>query len=551
MPTFREVVGATPSARTQKHARQLNSAELPAISHSDIAIDRFEIAMPDGVQLHTERWYPRTPGTGATVLIRTPYGLTDVGPEALAFAQRGHSVIVQECRGTFGSGGVEFEPFFHEAADGRATLAWIRAQPWATGPVHTFGSSYVGMTQWALCNEPGGPDSMTVCVSARDFPGTIFFEHGGLNLETLLVWSYALIRQELPLLRQLRDLPFALQRLARAARTRPIEDADMVVAGSLASGFRPYRDWVTHDPADAWWKPTRFAADLANVPPVTLVAGWGDLFLNGSFADYRALVDAGRPVRLIAGDWTHESAGVLAAAVRDTLLRLAGQDATLPAVRIEPSGGTGVRELDVWPPRHAEPLQLRLNAAGALEAAEGAAETRHYRFDPANPTPNAGGRSLNPFAAGRRSQRAREARADVLLFTSDPLDHDTVVIGQPQLTLAIESSNPGFDLFVRVCDVDPSGRSQTVADVYQRAPKSSNGMVALTVQPMAHRFAAGHRIRLQVSSGAHPLHAANTGSADPVRGPLQASEQTLRIGAGSGSSLELPVELSHESEARG
>ena len=32
--------------------------------------------------------------------------------------------------------------------------------------------------------------------------------------------------------------------------------------------------------------------------------------------------------------------------------------------------------------------------------------------------------------------------------------------------------------------------------------------------PMGHRFAAGHRIRLQVSSGAHPRYARNLGTGE-------------------------------------
>jgi predicted acyl esterase len=34
--------------------------------------------------------------------------------------------------------------------------------------------------------------------------------------------------------------------------------------------------------------------------------------------------------------------------------------------------------------------------------------------------------------------------------------------------------------------------------------------------PTAHRFQRGHRLRLQVSSGAHPRYARNTGSGEPL-----------------------------------
>jgi hypothetical protein len=43
--------------------------------------------------------------------------------------------------------------------------------------------------------------------------------------------------------------------------------------------------------------------------------------------------------------------------------------------------------------------------------------------------------------------------------------------------------------------------------------------------PMAHRFAAGHRIRLQVSSGAHPRYARNPGTGED---PAAATAQSMR-----------------------
>jgi predicted acyl esterase len=36
----------------------------------------------------------------------------------------------------------------------------------------------------------------------------------------------------------------------------------------------------------------------------------------------------------------------------------------------------------------------------------------------------------------------------------------------------------------------------------------------LDLWPMGHRFGAGHRIRLQVSSGAHPRYARNPGTGE-------------------------------------
>ena len=42
------------------------------------------------------------------------------------------------------------------------------------------------------------------------------------------------------------------------------------------------------------------------------------------------------------------------------------------------------------------------------------------------------------------------------------------------------------------------------------------GQIRVDLWPTAHRFRPGHRIRLQVSSGAHPRYARNTGTGEPL-----------------------------------
>jgi hypothetical protein len=53
---------------------------------------------------------------------------------------------------------------------------------------------------------------------------------------------------------------------------------------------------------------------------------------------------------------------------------------------------------------------------------------------------------------------------------------------------------------------------------------------------MGHRFAAGHRIRLQVSSGAHPRYARNPGTGED---PATATADSVR---------PVDVEVLHDAE---
>jgi predicted acyl esterase len=50
--------------------------------------------------------------------------------------------------------------------------------------------------------------------------------------------------------------------------------------------------------------------------------------------------------------------------------------------------------------------------------------------------------------------------------------------------------------------------------------------VRLALWPIGHRFAAGHRIRLQLSSGAHPRYARNPGNGED---PAAATAESMRV----------------------
>jgi uncharacterized protein len=66
--------------------------------------------------------------------------------------------------------------------------------------------------------------------------------------------------------------------------------------------------------------------------------------------------------------------------------------------------------------------------------------------------------------------------------------------------------------------------------------------VEFDLWPIAHRFAAGNRIRLQVSSGAHPRYVRNpgTGEAPLTAENLQPVDVELLYGHEWPSSLQLP-----------
>ena len=206
--------------------------------------------------------------------------------------------------------------------------------------------------------------------------------------------------------------------------------------------------------------------------------------------------------------------------------------------------GAGWREVSGWPPAGPREQRWYLGRRGSLTAS-GPAPTgtppARFRYDPADPTPSVGGATMTP-TAGVRDNRTLEARADVLVFTSQPLAGPVEVLGEVAAELSVARDNPHADLFVRLCDVDEKGRSRNVCDGIVRltAADPGDGVVRVSLLGAAHRFGRGHRLRLQVSGGAHPRFARNPGT-----GQVEARAQDLvptayQIDLGA-SALLLPV----------
>ncbi len=67
--------------------------------------------------------------------------------------------------------------------------------------------------------------------------------------------------------------------------------------------------------------------------------------------------------------------------------------------------------------------------------------------------------------------------------------------------------------------------------------------MSLRLRATAHRFVAGHRIRLVIAGGSHPQFARNLGTdEDPATGvTMRPARHTVRHGDGGRSILVMPV----------
>ncbi|MCL7455735.1 CocE/NonD family hydrolase [Micromonospora sp. MSM11] len=496
------------------------------------------VRVRDGVPLRTDHYAPDLPAA-PTVLIRTPYGRG--GPMRLLgrlAAERGFHVVIQSCRGTFGSGGV-FDPLVHEREDGLDTLDWLRRQPWWSGAFGMFGASYQGFVQWALAADAG--EELRAMVAVVTASGTRDSTYAGESfaLDTVLTWAELLQAQTVPWLARQWELKRGQPRLVAALAHLPLAEADRVATGVTVPFFQ---EWLRHHTPDAdYWRSRVFGDRIAEVrAPVAMVSGWHDIFLPAQLRDFAALRAAGGSPRLTVGPWTHGSPGLFVAALRDGLdhldAQLAGRRPRAGAaapVRVHVGGaGGGWRDLPDWPPP-AVPTPWHLHPAGGLDtAAPVPSAPDGFHYDPADPTPSLGGPLLVAQRAGPVDNRPVEARPDVLTYTSAPLDAPVEVIGPVRAEIHLRSELSHLDVFVRLCDVDRRGRSWNVCDGLVRvAPDrftaDAAGVVRVPVElwPTAHRFAPGHRLRVQVSGGAHPRYARNPGTGEAL-----GSAVTLRAG---------------------
>ncbi|GIE83905.1 CocE/NonD family hydrolase [Actinoplanes regularis] len=517
--------------------------------------ERVRTPMRDGVRLLGDHFAPHTDRPHGTVLIRTPYGrgLPTSALNGRLFAARGYHVLLQSVRGTFGSEG-EFTPMAQETEDGQDTVAWLREQPWFDGRLATLGASYLGWTQWTLLQDPP-PElrAAVIYVGPHDFREAVYGT-GSFTLGDFLGWSDQIVHQEDGGLRRVLSLATAQRRLRPALGGLPLAAA----AEPVLRGRAPwYREWLAHpDGDDPWWEPYRAGSALTTADvPILLIGGWQDLFLDQTLQQYEALHSRGVDVALTVGPWTHLQVALHAAGTvsRESLAWLdqhlaGGPAARKSPVRVHRTGERAWHELPAWPPP-SEPVAFHLRAGRRLtttgpDGSEGVAE---FRYDPADPTPSAGGRTLTG-SMGVKDNRALEARRDVLVFTTDPLPTAVDVIGSPVLELTVSVDNPHADVFVRLCDVDPAGRSRNFTDRHRRLdatlPAGARQRLTLTLDPCFHRLLAGHRLRLQISGGAFPRFARNPGTDD---GGLAATRHTVDI---AGSRLDLPVAVAPPSPIR-
>jgi putative CocE/NonD family hydrolase len=223
---------------------------------------------------------------------------------------------------------------------------------------------------------------------------------------------------------------------------------------------------------------------------------------------------------------------------------------------------------DRWQPKNAQPMTFYLTSGGRANSLFGdgmlsaeppkGASSDSFTYDPMNPVPALGGGvccNANAALGGSYDQRPIAARADVLVYDSEPLKAPLEVTGSIRPTLYVSSDARDTDFTVKLVDVYPDGTAYNVDDTILRARYRDGYNKQVFMEPgkvyelkptplsTSYQFKAGHRIRVEVSSSKFPQYMRNLNTGgnnyDETRGVV--AHNAVHHSAQYPSRIVLPV----------
>ncbi|MES2355238.1 MAG: CocE/NonD family hydrolase, partial [Pseudomonadota bacterium] len=343
-----------------------------------------------------------------------------------------------------------------------------------------------------------------------------------------------------------------------------------------------FNDWARHISADEYWQAIDGENRAKTIKvPVLLMVGWSDPFLPTQLRDFETLKRDAAPnvaaqSRLIIGPWSHAEAvrfpdGSTVGEYRKASLspsiawfdhHLRGEplDSSLASpIRLYVMGENVWRDEQEWPLARTKYTPFYLHSAGRANSSAGdgrltvesSAEIEpadSYVYDPRHPVPSRGGAILGP-RAGIFLQNDVEARSDVLVYSTEPLQHDLEVTGPISAVLYVGTTAASTDFTAKLVDVFPDGRTYNVTDGILRrsyklvCAKNKPTEITINLWPTSMLFRQGHRIRVEISSSNFPRYDRNPNTGGDIlfeTNPVAAT-QTVEHNAVAKSRVILPV----------
>ena len=494
------------------------------------------VTMRDGVELGTEVYLPEGEGP-FPVLIGRGARLRGQTDGVHFYLDRGFACVSQDLApegeeiqvGAHGASTARVRNIEHDTFD---LIEWTARQAWCNGKTAIFGYSAGGMaTLPVLKNPPKALTAVVTHIAATEARG-VFRSRGGVA----------------------------------GGRRIKCHDLD----SSWEPGEPPTNDtWTILEP---------IGPDAGIEVFKTDIAGWFDIFLQGSIDDWVAWKGTGRAV-LIVGAGSHGAfprpsrvppdycdSDIFWPDVPQFNLLNGGVDwESVESVMyyflmgdfINPNApGNLWKVTKEWPISH-EDVSYYLSTAGGLSTSKPSGEdyTMSWDYDPVNPVERAdiGWRSL--IADGPFDQRGITRREDVLRFASEPFQAPVEITGRIFAELAISTDVRDTTFVVQLLDIYPDGYEAMIArgvimaryrDGFAEAkPLEADTIYDITIDLWSTAIVldAGHRVGLLVTSSEFGRYQVHPNTWEPVESYRGApiAHNTLHMSAQHLSRVIIPV----------
>ena len=492
-------------------------------------IENLFIPLADGCRLAARLWLPEDAGQHPVpaILEYIPYRKRDFmrlrdEPMHAYYAAHGYAAIRVDLRGSGDSEGIlEDEYLSQEQQDALEVIAWLAAQDWCDGNVGMTGISWGGFNslQVAALRPPALKAVISLCASDDRYSDDAHYM-GGCLLNENQIWGTVLFAgNALPPDPELAGEHWREQWLERLQANKPFPAL-----------------WLQHQHRDAYWQQGSACEDFSRIQcPVYAIGGWADGYSN---AVPRLLAGLGSPRKGLIGPWSHNfphngvpgpAIGYLQEALRwwdhwlkgidngimaEPMLRVWMQDYAAAEPFLEQSEGRWVAEQS-WPSPRITSKRWHLNGTAGLE--EQPDKSVSLSLCSPQTTGYAGGNWCGFGGEGESplDQRGDDGRS--LVFDTAPLQQDIEILGTPRLSLRLRADRPLAMLAVRLNEVTADGSSARVSfGVLNLTHRNSHEhpqallpgetmQVEVELNCIAHRFQAGHVVRLALSTAYWPM----------------------------------------------
>jgi putative CocE/NonD family hydrolase len=494
------------------------------------------ITIPGGVRLAYDLTLPAATGRFPVALEYNDYtsgadnGAEVAGTDAGDLLAAGFAVLGVNQPGSGCSGGVNDITDVNEwGRAGAQAVEWAARQPWSTGHVGMFGSSWTGMTQLGVASfRPKGLDAITPFHVAGDFYRDVSYPGGVYNSAWMNMYAAGLVRI---------DRQAAQGGISRGDK-QCIKDFRAHVLANRKYSIAP--NMLAHPFDDSYWQASPASVTGRIDVPVLGCQSWQDGLVSSRATELyydafqraaswfigmngpHGICEFSQPLTMMVSFLRHYVAGVnngWQSTPHITILHEVSEGATTPPRAAWTSTYRG------WP-EVMKPVTLYFHGDGSL-ATGPATSAGQSSF--AGPAPAQSGSWATPPRPGTS-----------VSYTTPPLAHDADFFGPASVNLWLSSTAPDTGIEVIISEVRPDGQEQYVQagwlDLAQRklAPAGNGPAQSSALRPYQTHTQAGYqpltpRTPVYARAELFPFeHVFRTGSSiritiDSATGPVQST----------------------------